>query len=193
MSPPTCQESWRFIPLRFGLWQHLTTRRSRLLRGRQFHRTPHAGRSAFLIFTPSSPSLTVALRVSLPTHTTVTSTFFSLIPLLPVVVLPRPSTSASSRHCVRSAPRELRPTPVLPPGRSSTATVSKSMQSSASSAEALTFAGSPCTNNFAMNEIPNQVMPSGIMTLEKSRKLCPYAKRFYRDSKRFGNHVSAWR
>ena len=114
--------------------------------------------------------LTAFLRVSLPTHTTATSTFFSLIPLLPVVVLPRASTSASSRHCVRSAPRELRPTPVLPPGRSSTATVSKSMQSSASSAEALTFAGSPCTNNFAMNEIPNQVMPSGIMTLEKSRK-----------------------
>jgi hypothetical protein len=109
-----------------------------------------------LIFTPSSPSLTVFLRVSLPIHTRATSTFFSLIPLLPVVVLPPASTSASSRHCVRSAPRELRPTPVLSPGHSSTVTAFNSIQRSASSAEVLTSAGSPCTNKSAMSEAPNR-------------------------------------
>src|SRR6266566_4688557 len=134
MSPLTCQASWRFTPLRFGLWQRLTTRRSRLLRGRQFHQTPHAGTSVFPVFTPSSPSLTVFLQVSLPIHTTATSTFFSLIRLLRVVVLPPASTVASSRHCVRWAHRDLRPTPVLPPGHSSTATDSNSILRSASSA-----------------------------------------------------------
>src|ERR1039457_1278452 len=158
MSSPTCHAASRFTPLRFALWQRPTTRRTRLPRGRQFHPTPHAGRSVFLIFTPSSPRLTVFLRVSPPTHTTVTSTFFSLIPLLPVVVLPPASTSASSRPCVRSAPRELPPTPVLPPGHSSTATASNSMQRSASSAEVLTSAGSPCTNNSTINETSNQAM-----------------------------------
>src|SRR6266576_1756946 len=155
MSPLTCQASWRFTPLRFGLWQRLTTHRSRLLRGRQFHQTPHVGRSVFPIFTPSLPSLTVALRVSLPTHTMATSTFFSLILLLPVVVLQPGSTSASSRHYVRSGPRELRPTPVLPRGHSSIATASNSMQRSGSSAEASASVGSPCTNNSATNKTPN--------------------------------------
>lgn len=54
------------------------------------------------------------------------------------------------------ASRELPPTPVLPPGHSSTATASNSMERSASSAEALTSAGLPCTSNSAMNETPNK-------------------------------------
>jgi hypothetical protein len=170
MSPSTCQASWRLTPLRSGLWERLTTRRSRLLGGRQFHQTPDAGRSAFLTFTPSSRRLTVFLPVSLPTRTTVTSTFFSLISLLPVVVLPPGSTSASSRHCLRSAPRELRPTPVLPRGHSSIATASNSMQRSGSSAEVLTYAGSPCTNNSAMNKTPN---PCAAVNSEEFRAGAP--------------------
>src|ERR1700731_343568 len=106
MSPLTCQASSRFIPLRFVLWLRPTTRRTRLLRGHQSPLTPHAGGSVFLIFTPSSPSLMGLLRVSVPTQTKRTSTFFLLIPLLPAAVLPQVSTSASSRHCVRLVPRE---------------------------------------------------------------------------------------
>lgn len=52
--------------------------------------------------------------------------------------------------------RELRPTPVLSPGHSSTVTAFNSMQRSASSAEVLTSAGSPCTNKSAMSEAPNR-------------------------------------
>src|SRR5947207_15367945 len=85
---------------------------------------PPAGRSISPIFTRLSPNLTAFLRVSLPIQTTATWTFFSLIPLLPVMVLPVASISASKRYCVRSTRRELPPTPVLPRGYSSTATAS---------------------------------------------------------------------
>src|SRR5205823_11355396 len=155
ISPPTWQVSSRFTPFRFALWQRPTTRRRRLPRGHQFRPTPHAGRSAFLIFTPSSPSLTGFLPALLPIHTTATSTFFLLIPLSPVAALPPSSTSTSSRHCARSAPQELPPMPVLSPGHFSTAMASNSTQRSASSAEALISAGLPCTNNSAVNETPN--------------------------------------
>src|SRR5207244_6526835 len=103
----------------FTLWQRPTTHRTRLLRGHQFRPTLRAGRSDFLNFTPSSPSVMVFLRVSFPTQTRATSTLSSLIRLLPVVVLRQASTTAPSRRCAHSAFRGLRPTRVLPLGHSS--------------------------------------------------------------------------
>ena len=76
MSPPTCQALSRFTQPRFAFWPRRNIRPSRLPRGHQFHPTPHAGRSVFLVSTPSSPSLTVFSPALLPTHTTATSTFF---------------------------------------------------------------------------------------------------------------------
>lgn len=67
------------------------------------------------------------LAGSLPTRTLVISMFFSLVPLLPVAVLPPGSTNASNRHCVRLALKELRPTPVLLPDHFSSATTFNSM------------------------------------------------------------------
>jgi hypothetical protein len=156
MSPPTWQALSRFTQPRFACWPRPTIRPSRLPRGHQFHPTPHASRSVFLVSTPSSPSLTVFSLALLPTHTTATSTFFLLIPHSPVAVLPPSFTSSSNRRYGRPALRELPPTPVLPPGHFSTATASNLMRKSASSAEALTYADLPCTNNSAMNETSNQ-------------------------------------
>lgn len=152
MSPPTWRASSRFTQPRFGCWPRYTTRRTRLLRGHQFHPTSHAGRSVFLVSTPSSPSLTVFSPALLPTHTTATSTFFLLIPHSRVAVLPPSFTSSSSPRYWRPVLRELPPTPVLPPGHFSIATASNLMRKNASSAEALTYADLPCTNNSAMNE-----------------------------------------
>jgi len=158
MNPPTWQASSRFTQPRFAFWPRRTIRPSRLPRGHQFHLTSHAGRSIFLVSTPSSPSLTVFSPALLPTHTTANSTFFLLIPHSPVAVLPPGFTSSSSPRYGRPVHRELPPTPVLPPGHFSTATVSNLMRKSASSAEALTYADLPCTNNSAMNETSNQAM-----------------------------------
>jgi len=88
-------------------------------------------------------------------------------------VATRLSTSASSWHCVRSAPRELRPTPVLPRGHSSIATASNSMQRSGSSAEALTSAGSSCTNDSAMNKTPNPCVECQVWRSLGTRGACP--------------------
>src|SRR5881394_3299590 len=106
MSTPTSQVSWRLAQLRFVLWQPLTTRRSRLRRGRQFHPRPHGGGSGFLGYTLLWPSLTALSQASLPTPMTATSTFFSLIPSLLGGVLPPAFTGASRQRCVRSALRE---------------------------------------------------------------------------------------
>jgi len=153
MNPPTWQ----------AFWPRRNIRPSRLPRGHQFHLTSHAGRSVFLVSTPSSPSLTVFSQALLPTHPTATSTFFLLIPHSPVVVLPPSFTCSSNPRYWRPVLRELPPTPVLPPGHFSTATASNLMRKRASSAEALTYADLPCTNNSAMNETSNQAMqPTGL-------------------------------
>jgi hypothetical protein len=155
MSPPTWQTSSRFIQPRFVFWPRHTIRRTRLPRGHQFHPTLHAGRSVFLVSTPSSPSLTVFSPALLPTHSTATSTFFLLIPHSRVAVLPPSFTSSSSPRYWQPVLRELTLTRVLPPGHFSTATVSNLMRKSA---EALTYADLPCTNNSAMNETSNQAV-----------------------------------
>src|SRR5207253_9685861 len=98
----------------------------------------------------------LAACLTLLPYTTLFRSLSSLIRLLPVVVLRQASITAPSRRCAHSAFRGLRPTPVLPLGHSSTGTASNSTRRSASSAEALISSGSPCTNNSAMNETPNQ-------------------------------------
>src|SRR4029450_1359304 len=115
MSPPTWQALSRFTQPRFACWPRHTIRPSRLPHGHQLHLTPHAGRSVFLVSTPSSPSLTVFSLALLPTHTTATSTFFLLIPHSPVAVLPPSFTSSSNRRYGRPVLRELTPLPVFAP------------------------------------------------------------------------------
>ena len=115
-------------------------------------------RERLLTFTPSLPSRTASSQASLPTRSTATWTFSSLIQRSLVTVSPAAFTIASSPRCAPLAPRRLPLLPALPHDPSSTATASNSTARSASSAVALTSDGLPCTSNSAMNESPNQSM-----------------------------------
>jgi len=156
MSPPISQALSRLIRLRFACWQHPIIPQSRLPRGHQSHLMPHAGKNAWLTFTPSLPSRTAYSQASLPTRSTATSTFSSLIQRSLVTVSPATFTIASSPRCAPLTPRGLPLLPVLPHDPSLTATASNSTARSASSAVALTSDGLPCTSNSAMNESSNQ-------------------------------------
>src|SRR4029077_2753326 len=141
--PPISQELSRLIRLRFACWRRPTIPRSRLPRGHQSHLMPHAGKNAWLTFTPSLPSRTAFSQASLPTRSTPTSTFSSLIQRSLVAVSPAAFTIASRPRCPPLTPRRLPLLPVLlvlpvlpclPHDPSSTATASNSTMRSASSA-----------------------------------------------------------
>src|SRR5438477_12437074 len=155
MSPPIPQALSRLIRLRFACWQHPIIPQSRLPRGHQSHLMPHAGKNAWLTFTPSLPSRTASSQASLPTRSTATSTFSSLIQRSLVTVSPAACNIASSPCCAPLTPRRLPLFPALLHDPSSTATASNSTDRSSSSAVALTSDGLPCTSNSAMNELPN--------------------------------------
>src|SRR5437763_6602632 len=158
MGPPISQALSRLIRLRFACWQHPTIPQSRLPRGHQSHLMPQAGKNAWLTFTPSLPSRTAYSQASLPTRSTATSTFSSLIQCSLATVSPAAFTIASSPRCAPLTPRRLPLLPALLHDPSSTATASNSTGRSASSAVALTSDGLPCTSNSATNGLPNQSM-----------------------------------